>query len=104
MNDARLELHNKLKDLMGSSSVYFQPPPTFKIQYPCIIYSVFGFKGVFANNKNYIIDTEYDVIYVTKNPDDEMTHKILAEFRKCSFVNYYVSDNLHHYKFRIYYK
>lgn len=96
-------LHNRLISVIGVKNAYFQPPATLKMQYPCIIYSVLAFESVFADNKNYLTDTAYNVIYVTKNPDNDVYYRMLNGFDKCTFVNYYIFDNLHHYKFKLYF-
>ena len=36
----RLELQEKLEQLVGNSNVYFQPPASVMLSYPCVIYSV----------------------------------------------------------------
>ena len=36
----RLELQNKLEELLGSRHVYFQPPESVKMEYPAIKYSM----------------------------------------------------------------
>lgn len=40
----RLELQNKLEELLGSRHVYFQPPESVKMEYPAIKYSMTGIK------------------------------------------------------------
>ena len=35
---SRLNLHNSLIEALGTKSVYFQPPESVKLVYPCIIY------------------------------------------------------------------
>ena len=34
----RVDLGNKLKEILGSNNVYFQPPDNLKMVYPCIRY------------------------------------------------------------------
>ena len=41
--DRRLQLHEELCSVLGSRNVYFQPPETIKLTYPCIIYSKYVF-------------------------------------------------------------
>ena len=38
METRRLELDADLRALLGSTNVYFQPPETKKLKYPCFIY------------------------------------------------------------------
>lgn len=38
----RLNLHEEFATLLGSNNVYFQPPESVKLNYPCIKYSRVG--------------------------------------------------------------
>ena len=35
----RLELQDLLETVLGSQYVYFQPPATLRMRYPCIVYA-----------------------------------------------------------------
>lgn len=82
--------------------MYFQPPESVKIEYPCIIYSLDDIRTLHADNQLYKTHHRYSVIVVTRNPDDALIDTIL-DFDFCSFNRYYVADNLHHYVYEIYY-
>lgn len=99
----RLDLQKELEILLGINQVYFQPPATIKLSYPCIIYSIGIGNAKYANNKTYKYVNSYDVIYITKSPDLDMIEKILKEFQMCRLNRTYCSDNLYHYAFTIYY-
>ena len=49
----RLMLHEKLVELVGNQNVYFQPPASVKLSYPCVIYSIGNGDAKHANNKVY---------------------------------------------------
>ena len=49
----RLDLHEELCELLGSRHVYFQPPESIKLIYPCIVYSMSGVLKLNANNRLY---------------------------------------------------
>ena len=98
----RIDLHNLLVDLLGSTNVYFQPPETVKIQYPCIIYNRVTNDTKFANRKPYAITRKYFVLVIDSNPDSEIPDKISA-LPKCKAGNFYTANNLNHYPFTIYY-
>ena len=102
MARARLELQQKLEDLLGSRNVYFQPPETFKISYPCIIYSLSQENVWHANDRKYHRMKRYMVTYVDRNPDSELPD-ILSELRYCSLNRFYTADNLNHWTFDLYY-
>lgn len=98
----RVELHHILTDALGSSQVYYQPPETVKLKYPCIIYFLSGERDWHANNFPYHRLRSYDMTYITKDPDDPMVD-VLNDLKYCSFGRSYVSDNLHHFTYSIYY-
>jgi hypothetical protein len=91
-----------LVDLLGSTNVYFQPPETVKIQYPCIIYQRVKNDVKFANNGAYLIRRKYSLLVIDQNPDTEIPDKISA-LPLCSSGAFYTFQNLNHYPFTIYY-
>ena len=99
----RIELHEKLCDLIQNNHVYFQPPESVKLTYPCFIYRYGGYNVKHANNKNYIGRDYYEVIYFDKNPDNTMVHDFIDYFPLSRFGRHYTSDNINHYTFTLYY-
>lgn len=97
----RLQLHNKLVELLGSNAVFFQPPENVKLTYPCIIYNLDDIDKQNANNRPYRLSNMYAVMLITKDPDSELIQDI-AKFEQCVFNRYYVADGLHHYVYKIY--
>lgn len=98
----RLELHYILKDILGSDNVYFQPPSTIKMNYPCIVYQRSTGDSKFADNNNYTFKKRYQIIYIDKNPDSDVPDKI-AELPMCIYDRFYTADNLNHDSFNIYF-
>lgn len=100
---SRLELHEKLCELLGSRNVYFhQPPESVKMRYPAIVYSRDMFQEYYANDGNYISKTRYRLVAITDDPDSELINE-LKSLPLCKYVSYYASDNLNHDVFYIYY-
>lgn len=100
---SRLELHEELCKLLGSRNVYFQPPESMKLKYPCIKYSLSGMSHKRANNKIYKSDNRYEVIIIDLDPDSIIYLKLLEHFQMCSFERTYTADDLNHYVLSIYY-
>ena len=98
----RLELHEILKDILGSNNVYFQPPESIKIQYPCIIYNRQRLYKKNANDRMYIHKTAYQVTFIDRDIDNDIKNKLL-ELPFCSYDRYYPADGLHHDVYTIYY-
>lgn len=99
---SRLELQKTLESLMGNRNVYFQPPASNKMSYPAIRYSLKDIDKKEANDLPYMQTKAYELILIDSNPDSKFVDK-LSSMSKCSFDRHYVSDNLHHYVFTLYY-
>lgn len=83
-------------------NVYFQPPSSYMLEYPAIIYSINTIQAYYADNKKYQKNDSYKLILVTEDPDNNYVDEIL-NLPLCSFNTHYCSDNLNHYVFTIYY-
>ena len=101
----REDLHDELKSLLGTNEVFFQAPSNHKLKYPAIIYSLENAETHYANSKPYFYMNRYTITYLTLNPDDELIEKILMspELQRIRLVNHFVSDNIHHYIYKLYY-
>lgn len=99
--ERRQELNQKLRELC--SNVYFQPPATITMRYPCIVYHLDAIDEIRADNKIYRQKDRYQLTYITKNPDDVLIRQIPFELPMCSFERFFVADNLNHYTYRLYF-
>jgi hypothetical protein len=98
----RLELQALLINLLGSGNVYFQPPPTVKMKYPCIIYNRDNIDIKFSNNIPYKNKKRYQITIVDANPDSNIHEKIMA-LPLCSYDRFYTADNLNHDVFNLFF-
>lgn len=99
---ARPELGKIFRSILNSENVYFQPPESLKLDYPCIIYQLADIETRHANNKPYSHDKQYQVILITKDPDN-IFKDILSDLPLCTFERFYTSQNLNHYVYRLYF-
>lgn len=102
---SRLELHDILKGALPiehQSNLYFQPPESLKIKYPCIIYKLSDITMAHASDEVYRVKKRYMVTLITTDPDNTIVDDIL-KIRYCSFNRFYTNDNLNHYVFTLYY-
>lgn len=97
----RYEFQTILERILGSKNVYFQPPSNRKLTYPCIIYQLDRIAGRHADNLPYSRRKAYQVTWVGSNPDDDTPDKI-GTLPESSFVRFYISDNLNHHVYRVY--
>lgn len=100
---SRLNLQTELEEILGSRNVYFQPPESLKMKYPCIRYSLAGMVSRHADNRIYSNTKRYEVTVIDHDPDSDIYEKILDKFEMCSFDRSYVADNLNHKTLTLYY-
>lgn len=98
----RSDLHTILKDILGTDKVYFQPPPTLKMEYPCIIYRRDDAETIFAGDKPYGYTIRYQVIVVDRNPDSDIPAEV-AKLPMCVYDRFYTADNLNHDVFKLFF-
>lgn len=98
----RSDLHEKLRAYYGTQ-IFFQPPETVKLRYPCLLYHLDSYDLQFADNKSYISKARYKMRYITKDPDDEKIQGVLNEFEMIKMDNFFTADNLNHYDYTLYY-
>lgn len=98
----RLDLQSLLEELLGSKNVYYQPPESIKMQYDAIRYSKKNIRSNYANDTKYSIRDCYELIVISKRPDNPVIKKLLA-LPYCSYDRPYIADNLYHDVLTIYY-
>lgn len=102
MARSRVELDRILRSTLGSNNVYFDPPESFKLKYPCIVYSLSGHSEVFADDSHYYGMKRYTLDYITQDADDPMADT-LDELRYCRLNRPYTADGLFHFAYEIYF-
>lgn len=100
---SRLQLHEELCGILGSRNVYYQPPRSVQMKYPCIVYSKAGVDKNNANDKIYIKTNSYDGMVIDYDPDSTIADDILEHFPMCNLSDGYTADNLNHRPFKLYY-
>ena len=99
---SRLQLHNKLVELLGSKNVYYQPPESIKMEYPAIVYSRSKIDSAFADNTAYMLSNKYEIIVIDMKPDNNIINHINS-IPYCRHDRCYKADNLYHDVFILYY-
>ena len=95
----RLDLHQEL--LKFCKHVYFQPPPTVRMQYPAIVYSLNSLDNSHADNDIYNQRTQYMVTIIDEDPDSKIFESF-KKYRRARFSRAYTADQLNHFIFTIY--
>lgn len=98
----RSDLQALLVSILGSSNVYFQPPESKRMVYPCIVYHRDALDSRFAGNAPYKQEKRYQVTIISIDPDSVVPDKV-AKLPKCSFDRFYTADNLNHDVYNLYF-
>ena len=99
----RVKLQEELEKILGNRNVYYKPPETLKIDYPCIVYELRRKTSMKADNRKYLFNTAYIITYISKKSNDEIIEKLLNSFEYSSHDRRYITDGLYHNTFTIYY-
>lgn len=98
----RLDLQFILEAVLGSTNVYFQPPASTTLIYPCIVYKRSGIKSQFGDNIPYFLSKEYTLTVIYKDADSDLIDRV-ALLPKCKLDQTFTTDNLYHAIFTIIY-
>lgn len=106
----RIQLQKILESVKGLATdpltrcpaVYFQPPSSVKLVYPCIVYVLERVDIKHADNKPYMSAERYKVTIIDKDPDSEIPDTLLY-MPRCKLDRPYTADNLNHWVFSLYY-
>lgn len=100
---SRLNLHEELCALLGTRNVYFNPPESVKLKYPCIVYARDGVYKHNADDSMYKSKNRYTVTVIDEDPDSNLADLILQRYPMCAFDRSFVSKNLCHNVLTLYY-
>lgn len=98
----RLELQGVLIALLGSSNVYFQPPNTIQMEYPCIVYKLDHVQTLFSDNSPYSRHKRYLITYIDRSTSSDVPDKI-GMLPLSIFDRNFTADNLHHDVFKLFF-
>jgi hypothetical protein len=99
----RGELQDKLEAVLGSPNVYFQPPASLQMRYPCIVYKRDNTRTIFADNSTYKNTKRYLVTVIDADPDSKVHEKLLETFPLCSNDRFFTADDLNHDVFNLFF-
>ena len=99
----RLNLHEELCDVLGSRRVYFSPPETEQMEYPCIVYYRSSDMNIKADNLSYLKYSTWDLTVIDYDPDSEIPERLLDHFEFINASKEYTADNLNHFPFNLFY-
>lgn len=97
------DLQAELSKIENVKQVYWDPPESLKLEYPCIVVSQSNVFKRFANNGRYIRIPGYDVMVIDPDTDSEIYLEVLNRFKYCDEKVPFEADGLSHWPLLIYY-
>lgn len=98
----RLDLQDELEAILGTTNVYYQPPNSTTMVYPCIVYKKEDEQINMASNEKYQKQNVYTVTVISRTPDSIYSERV-GDLKYSRFSRHLVSDNLHHDVYTLYY-
>jgi predicted membrane-bound spermidine synthase len=98
---SRLDLHSELISLCPN--VYFQPPSSIAMMYPCIVYDMTNRLHLYASDVIHVTKQQYRITVIDKNPDSDIANQVEQNLQYCGIDQYYTVDNLNHTVLSLYY-
>lgn len=103
VSEKRAQLNAKLVEILGSGNVYFEPPESVKLQFPCIVYERSAGDTDFANNMPYRFQVRYEITAISRQADNPVIGKLAMSLPSILYNRHFVTDGLHHDVFSVYY-
>jgi hypothetical protein len=82
--------------------VKYQPGSSITLTYPAIVYKLDDIPSIYANNRPYLWSHRYELQVIDRDPESKLRERVVG-LPMCKFSNSFVSDNLYHYVFEIFY-
>lgn len=100
--DRRPQLHEILKEILGSNHVYFQPPENVRMEYPAIVYKRNNAKTKFGDDIPYTVVRRYLVTLIVQHPDSDIWEKLVS-LPRCLHERWFAANDLNHDVFNLYF-
>lgn len=101
--DWRLFTHYKIQDAfdgIDGVNLYFRPPSSLMITYPCVIYDLKVVDVRHSDNQVYSDGERYEVSYITSTQDDRNWTR-LRDIPGSRWIRNFNKENLYHHIFEI---
>lgn len=95
MGNSFQTLHSYLEALLPNVTLYFQPPESIKLEYPCLIYRLDNVFSKNADNVPYIVKNRYSLTLITKKVEEDMYYKLLS-LESAKYERLFIADGLYH--------
>lgn len=102
MAHSRIELQAVLEELLGTDQAHYQATHNVEMTYPAIIYNRQYGVTDHADNKPYQRTKRWQVIVISKNPDEPVAD-LVEQLPYCTFDREYKQGNLNHKAYNLYF-
>lgn len=94
--DRRPELQVQLESITNTTHVYFQPPESFRLNYPCLVYRRSDVDLEYADNLAYRVHHKYELTWLHMDPDDDTVERLLTSLPLISYVRQFALNGVYH--------
>ncbi len=99
------QLRDKLYLVNNTKNVYYNPPTSIRMEFPCFRFELNNLDVKHADNFAYSRKPRWAVTYITRDVEDveKVAEQMLDIFQYCNFDTSFRSDNLEHAVFNLYF-
>ena len=99
------ELRDQLYLVNNTKNVYYNPPSSIKMEFPCFRFELNNVDVKHADNKAYARKKRWAVTYISRNVEDIeiVSEQMFDIFQYCNFDTSFRADNLNHAVFNLYF-
>lgn len=91
-----------LKQVAGEGHFYIDPPEDVTMSYPCILLEMDNGDTKFADDNPYVFTQGYTLTVIDADTPGELVPQV-RQLQACVQTRHFVTDNLHHTVFKIYF-
>lgn len=97
-------LRGDLQTLLNeiTDNVYFQPPKTMQMKYPCIVYQRDYMLDEHADDGVYVYTRRYQVTVLDRDPDSGIVDAV-KRLPMCTYDRFFTADGLNHDVFKLFF-
>lgn len=99
----RQDLETILETILNNHNVYFQPPESLKLKYPCIIYRRSKPQVYHADGFPYSITNGYDLTVIQTKSDTTISDELIRTLPMCTYDRSYNQNNLYYEALHLYF-
>ena len=101
LNARRLALRSRILAATGIPNLYFQPPESKKLSYPCIVYGLSQIPAQHADNQPYRMAAKFTLTLIDRDAESVFV-SCLANMKRTHFDRWFTADNLNHWVYTTY--